>query len=120
VQAYQHRINNIGLRAPASLVAPIRLGAADDNLVESTAVTPTPAIGYILGGLVGAYVVGAGVGYVASGHVRGAVTGGIAFTGVSAAISAVTGLASGSSKMLGMGYAVVGLGAMAFAWSRKP
>jgi hypothetical protein len=122
VQAYQHRINNLSVETPASvapIVGPTHLRGPGDNLVEETAVDAPLALGYVVGGLVGGALVGSGIGYVASGKSQGALTGAIAGAGVSATTNALSELFYGR-KWLGAGYGAAALGALVYAWLRKP
>lgn len=122
MQAYQHRVNTPNVSTPAGatpLVRPVRLGATNTDLVAETATDAPIAIGYVVGGVIGAAAVGAGIGYVASGKQSGAITGAIAGVGVSATTNALSELLYGR-KMFGVVSGVVAVGALVYAWLRKP
>lgn len=121
MQAYQHQVRGFGENeAPApSFSTPIQLGATSGDLIEDTASSLPMAAGYVIGGLLGAAAVGAGIGYVASGRKTGAITGAVAGAGVSATTSSLSELFYGR-KLLGVGYGVVAVGALTYAWLRKP
>jgi hypothetical protein len=120
---YQHRIGSLSVEAPGMGAAPLvmgpRFGASNDDLVAETAVEAPIAVGYVVGGLVGAALVGAGIGYVASGRQHGAITGAVAGVGVSATTTALSELFYGR-KMFGVVSGVAAVGALVYAWFRKP
>lgn len=94
------------------------VGAGGNSLVERTEVTAPIPVAYLFGSVVGAYAVGAGVGYIASNKTRGAVTGGIASSGVWAGATAINEFRVGQ-PILGSVLATLAAGALWFAWQRK-
>jgi len=116
MQAYQHKLPN---HSPLGAAPITRLGATEENLVTATAVEAPVNVGYLVGGIVGAAIVGAGIGYVASGRQQGAITGAVAGAGVSATTNSLAELFFGS-KLRGAVYGLAAAGAFAFAWYRKP
>lgn len=118
--SYQHQVRVNSPMGDAPMVRAPRLGATNETMVEATAVDTPMAIGYVVGGLVGASLVGAGIGYLASGRQQGAITGAVAGAGISATTTALSEFFYGGNKVLGSIFGVAALGAMGYAWVRKP
>ena len=120
--AYQHRvrdmISNQGTPSILRTVGALQLGAPTSLAEREEAGVPVQ-IGYMLGGLAGAGVVGTGIGYLAGGSGRSAITGALAGAGVWAASSSAMEFTNEHWVLGGALLAAAGVG-IGYAWYRKP